>query len=105
MTQARPCLLREYVCFYSGCVPTHAGSGGVLCITGNDPTKPVFWFHGPRKAGAVGGAPWPQPGSACAFPVLGARLLVNKRLLETMVQMGYRDAWGYAKLLPVTFVG
>ena len=96
--------MKEYVVFYSGCAPTHTAEGGILCLSNSDPSKPVFWFHGARKTGLVGGSPWSQPGSANAFPTLGGSLSCNKKFLESMAKVGYREGWGYSKLQTVVFV-
>lgn len=95
---------KDYVVFYSGCAPTHTAEGGVLAMSNSDPNKPIFWFHGPRKTGLIGGTAWHQPGSANAFPTLGGSLMCNRKLLEVMGRAGYKEGWGYAKLHPILFV-
>ena len=95
---------RQYVVFYAGCAPTHTAPGGVLCMSADDSSKPILWFHGPHKNGVVGGNAWMQESSACAFPTRGAGLACNARMLENVVQTGYKSTWGYAKLLPLVFV-
>ena len=104
LTPWPPHLRREYAVFYAGSAPTHARQGGVLCMSNNDPSKPILWFHGPRKTGVIGGESWAQDGSACAFPTSGKKLNCNQRMLEAQVSAGYKSSWGYVKLVPVAFV-
>jgi hypothetical protein len=106
----------ECAVFYANCAPTDERDGGVLAaqapppLPSDAPAAPgvrgptLYHFHGPRKTGVFGGGSWQQPATAHAFPCAGSALKCNRAFLEAMVELGYQQAWGYAKLEPVAMV-
>lgn len=97
----------DAVVFYSNAAPTVDAEGGVVAVqpgakVGEPPS--LYWFHGPRKVGVAGGSGWKQPRLGNAFPVAGPAMSCNVHFMDQMVKAGYKNTWGYAKLVPVAMV-
>jgi len=89
------------VAFYSGCVCTSRGAGGVLVQRGADRDAGVLWLHGP-SSNVLGGEAWKQGPTANSLPACVERATV--KTLDAFGRAGWNKANGFVKIEPMWFV-